>query len=62
MDSTLIGIECIDELAKAHGVGEQVSAVTEAAMRDELDFQKVLPAGHLKRFTTSSGERFTHYT
>ena len=40
MDSTLIGIECIDELAKAHGVGEQVSAVTEAAMRGELDFSE----------------------
>ncbi|MCV6614720.1 MAG: phosphoserine phosphatase SerB [Cellvibrionaceae bacterium] len=38
MDSTLIQVEVIDELAKAHGVGEQVSAVTEAAMRGELDF------------------------
>ena len=40
MDSTLIGIECIDELAKAHGVGEQVAAVTEQAMRGELDFSQ----------------------
>ena len=38
MDSTLIGIECIDELAAAHGVGEQVAAVTERAMQGELDF------------------------
>ncbi len=38
MDSTLIQTEVIDELAKAAGVGEQVAAITEAAMRGELDF------------------------
>ena len=38
MDSTLIAIECIDELAKAAGVGAEVSAITAAAMRGELDF------------------------
>jgi phosphoserine phosphatase len=38
MDSTLIEAEVIDELAKAAGVGEQVSALTERAMRGELDF------------------------
>lgn len=38
MDSTLIQAECIDEIAKVAGVGDQVSAVTEAAMRGELDF------------------------
>lgn len=38
MDSTLIDAEVIDELAKAAGVGEQVAAITEAAMRGELDF------------------------
>lgn len=38
MDSTLIQAECIDEIAKEAGVGEQVAAVTEAAMRGELDF------------------------
>lgn len=38
MDSTLIEAEVIDELAKAAGVGDQVSAITEAAMRGELDF------------------------
>ncbi|MET0379006.1 MAG: phosphoserine phosphatase SerB [Spongiibacteraceae bacterium] len=38
MDSTLIDAEVIDELAKAAGVGEQVSAITERAMRGELDF------------------------
>jgi phosphoserine phosphatase len=38
MDSTLIEAEVIDELAKAQGVGEEVAAITEAAMRGELDF------------------------
>ena len=40
MDSTLIQGEVIDELAKLHGVGEQVSAITAAAMRGELDFKQ----------------------
>jgi phosphoserine phosphatase len=39
MDSTLIDAEVIDELAKAAGVGEQVAAITERAMRGELDFK-----------------------
>ncbi len=38
MDSTLIEAEVIDELAKAAGVGDQVIAITEAAMRGELEF------------------------
>jgi len=38
MDSTLIQTEVIDELAAAAGVGEQVAAITERAMRGELDF------------------------
>ena len=42
MDSTLIRLEVIDELAKAWGVGEQVSYITEAAMRGELDFKQSL--------------------
>lgn len=40
MDSTLIEAEVIDELAKLAGVGEQVTAITEQAMRGELDFQQ----------------------
>src|SRR5258708_5510831 len=40
MDSTLIEAEVIDELAKLHGVGGKVSAITEAAMRGELDFKQ----------------------
>lgn len=39
MDSTLIQNEVIDELAKAAGVGAEVAALTEAAMRGELDFR-----------------------
>ena len=38
MDSTLIETEVIDELARRHGVGDQVAAITERAMRGELDF------------------------
>lgn len=38
MDSTLIQTECIDELAERAGVGEQVKAITERAMRGEIDF------------------------
>lgn len=38
MDSTLINIECVDEIADFAGVKPQVAAITEAAMRGELDF------------------------
>ena len=38
MDSTLIETEVIDELAERAGVGEQVRAITESAMRGEIDF------------------------
>lgn len=59
MDSTIIGCECIDELADFAGVKAQVSAITERAMRGELDFEgalrervamlKGLPLGDLQR-------------
>ncbi len=42
MDSTLLQAEVIDELAKEAGAGEVVSAITEAAMRGELDFDESL--------------------
>lgn len=42
MDSTLIQAEVIDELAKLAGVGDEVAAITEAAMRGELDFKQSL--------------------
>ena len=42
MDSTAIEIECIDELAKMAGKGEEVADVTERAMQGELDFEQSL--------------------
>lgn len=42
MDSTLIQEEVIDELAKRAGVGDQVSDITERAMRGEIDFKESL--------------------
>ncbi|QSQ10885.1 phosphoserine phosphatase SerB [Myxococcus landrumensis] len=42
MDSTLIRIEVIDELARAYGVGEQVSRITERAMHGEMDYDESL--------------------
>lgn len=40
MDSTLIQTECIDELAECAGVGDKVRAITERAMRGEIDFKE----------------------
>jgi phosphoserine phosphatase len=51
MDSTLIQIEVIDELAKVAGVGEQVAKITESAMRGEIDF----PAAFRKRVSLLRG-------
>jgi phosphoserine phosphatase len=51
MDSTAIQIECIDEIARLAGVGEQVAAITERAMRGELDFAASLR----KRVATLKG-------
>ncbi len=42
MDSTLITIECIDEIADMHGLKNEVAAITESAMRGELDFRESL--------------------
>lgn len=42
MDSTIIGQECLDELADFAGLKAQVSAITERAMRGELDFASAL--------------------
>ena len=59
MDSTIIGCECLDELADFAGVKAEVSAITEKAMRGEIDFEgalrervavlKGLPASDLQR-------------
>ncbi|HEX7644890.1 MAG TPA: phosphoserine phosphatase SerB [Burkholderiaceae bacterium] len=42
MDSTLITIECIDEIADMQGLKKEVSEITEAAMRGEIDFPQSL--------------------
>lgn len=42
MDSTIIGQECIDELADYAGIKSQIAAITERAMRGELDFEAAL--------------------
>ena len=42
MDSTMIGQECIDELADFAGIKDQVAAITERAMQGELDFRSAL--------------------
>ena len=44
MDSTMITVECIDELADYAGLKAEVSEVTERAMRGELDFEAALDA------------------
>lgn len=42
MDSTLIGIECIDEIADMYDLKPQVAAITESAMRGEIEFAESL--------------------
>lgn len=42
MDSTLINIECIDEIADMQGLKREVAAITEAAMQGEMDFRESL--------------------
>ncbi len=44
MDSTMITVECIDELADYAGIKAEIAAVTEAAMRGEIDFAEALDA------------------
>jgi len=55
MDSTMIGQECIDELADEAGVGERVADITARAMNGELDFEEALieRVGLLKGLPTS---------
>jgi phosphoserine phosphatase len=59
MDSTLITIECIDEIADMQGLKPQVASITEAAMRGELDFAASLTArvALLKGLDASALER-----
>jgi phosphoserine phosphatase len=55
MDSTTIQMECIDEIARLYGVGEQISAVTALAMQGKLDFNESLftRVGKLKNMPVS---------
>lgn len=63
MDSTVIGIECIDEIAKLADVGQEVAEVTEKAMRGEIAFNESLhhrvaclegvPVEHLRQIRDS---------
>ncbi|MFA5120785.1 phosphoserine phosphatase SerB [Zavarzinia sp.] len=55
MDSTMITIECIDELADFAGLKAEIAAVTERAMRGELDFESALKerVGKLKGLSES---------
>jgi phosphoserine phosphatase len=52
MDSTIIQQECLDEIAKLAGIGDKIAAVTERAMRGELNFEAALTerVGLLKGF------------
>ncbi len=42
MDSTILQVECIDELADVLGIGERIAAITERTMNGELDFAQAL--------------------
>jgi phosphoserine phosphatase len=42
MDSTIIQQECVDEVAKAAGIGPKIAAITERAMRGEVEFEAAL--------------------
>src|SRR5215469_3872851 len=55
MDSTIIGCECLDELADFAGVKEEVAAITERAMRGEIGFEGALreQVGMLKELKNS---------
>jgi phosphoserine phosphatase len=59
MDSTLITIECIDEIADMQGLKPQVAEITEAAMRGEIEFQESLirRVGLLKGLEASALQR-----
>src|SRR5262249_40495924 len=59
MDSTIINVECLDELADMAGLKPKIAAITERAMRGELEFEAALRerAGMLKGLHLSALER-----
>ena len=63
MDSTLITIECIDEIADLQGIKPEVAAITASAMRGEIDFRESLDAARrAARGLARSGARFASTT
>ena len=59
MDSTIINVECLDELADMAGLKPQIAAITERAMRGELEFEAALRerVGMLKGLKLDALER-----
>src|ERR1700742_4101458 len=59
MDSTIINVECLDELADMAGLKPQIAAITERAMRGELEFEDALKerVGMLKGLKLDALER-----
>ena len=59
MDSTIINVECLDELADMAGLKPQIAAITERAMRGELEFEAALMerVGMLKGLSLDALER-----
>jgi phosphoserine phosphatase len=59
MDSTIINVECLDELADMAGLKPQIAAITERAMRGELEFEAALRerVGMLKGLNLSALEK-----
>ena len=59
MDSTIINVECLDELADMAGLKPQIAAITERAMRGELEFEAALSerVGMLKGLKLDALER-----
>jgi phosphoserine phosphatase len=59
MDSTIINVECLDELADMAGLKPQIAAITERAMRGELEFEAALKerVGMLKGLKLDALER-----
>jgi len=59
MDSTIINVECLDELADMAGLKPQIAAITERAMRGELEFEAALieRVGMLKGLSLDALER-----
>jgi len=59
MDSTIINVECLDELAEFAGLKAEIAAITERAMRGELEFEPALieRVGKLKGLALSALQR-----